>query len=220
MRKRNTSGVYAIINKISGKIYIGSSYSLEARKARHYNELRRKIHRNVHLQNAFNKYGEKNLEWKILKLCKKENLLKEEQILMYKYNCTNRDCGYNIMLKSNCSIVSEETRLKLSKMRKGKPSSRRGVKLSEETKKKLSDSHRGFKHSEETKEKMSLRMIGNTYGKGKFMFKKYCQLLPEWIKLRIDGVGHTKIAKLYNISPNTVRRYFDREFKVLLNEYM
>lgn len=57
---------------------------------------------------------------------------------------------------------SEETRTKMSKAKKGKPSNRKGKQLSEETKRKMSESKKGERNpfygkclSEKTKKKMS-----------------------------------------------------------------
>lgn len=50
--------------------------------------------------------------------------------------------------------ASEETKAKMSKARKGKPSHRLGKHLSEETKRKMSLGHIGFRHSEESKNKI------------------------------------------------------------------
>lgn len=55
-----TIGIYQIKNKINGKVYIGQSINIEKRLKRHLNDLRKLKHRNQHLQNAFNKYGEKS----------------------------------------------------------------------------------------------------------------------------------------------------------------
>jgi hypothetical protein len=65
---------------------------------------------------------------------------------------------------------TEEARKKISQTRKQKaiPSSRKGVKLSEETKKKLSEARKGKPLSEETKLKLSARFSGENnpmYGK-------------------------------------------------------
>lgn len=54
--------------------------------------------------------------------------------------------------------LSDETRKKLSISHKGLPSSRKGVKLSEETRRKLSESHKGNKIPEETRKKISLTL--------------------------------------------------------------
>ena len=63
---------------------------------------------------------------------------------------------------------SEETRRKISEAQKGRISPRKGVKLSDEQRKKLSESHKGLHHTEEWKKMMSNKMSGKNnplYGK-------------------------------------------------------
>lgn len=55
---------------------------------------------------------------------------------------------------------SEEAKLKMSLSKKGKPSPTKGKKLSEETKAKISEYNKGKTHSEEAKLKMSLAKKG------------------------------------------------------------
>ena len=62
-----TSGIYMIENQANGKIYIGQTSDLERRKKEHLNKLKNKTHHNLHLQNSFNKYGEDNFVFKIIK---------------------------------------------------------------------------------------------------------------------------------------------------------
>lgn len=50
---------------------------------------------------------------------------------------------------------TNETKLKISLTKKGKPSNRKGVKLSKATKEKISLAKKGFKHSLEVRQKMS-----------------------------------------------------------------
>jgi group I intron endonuclease len=52
-----TAGVYAIVNAVNGKRYIGSSKSVECRYRRHVNMLKNGRHHNPHLQHAWRKYG-------------------------------------------------------------------------------------------------------------------------------------------------------------------
>lgn len=69
-RKRTVAGIYKIINKINNKYYIGSSCNCIGaygnRKGSHFSRLRRNKHKNPHLQNAYNKYGEKNFQFIII----------------------------------------------------------------------------------------------------------------------------------------------------------
>jgi len=54
----NKGGVYKIINKVNGKIYIGSAKRFKQRAGEHLYSLKKNKHQNKHLQNSFNKYGE------------------------------------------------------------------------------------------------------------------------------------------------------------------
>ena len=50
--------IYKIENKIAGKLYIGSSLSLKNRWERHRRDLNSGIHHSIHLQRAWDKYGD------------------------------------------------------------------------------------------------------------------------------------------------------------------
>jgi group I intron endonuclease len=54
----DSAGVYKLVNKVTGQCYVGQSQKLKKRIAEHFRHLRRGIHPNPRLQNAFNKYGE------------------------------------------------------------------------------------------------------------------------------------------------------------------
>ena len=47
-----TSGVYAIVNTLNGKKYVGSTKCFKERFAEHRSQLRKGNHKNVHLQNS------------------------------------------------------------------------------------------------------------------------------------------------------------------------
>lgn len=77
-----TSGIYAIVNKVSNKTYIGSSINIEKRWNTHLRNLRKNTHHNKFLQRAFNKYGEINFGFSyigILTLPSQEELFELEQ---------------------------------------------------------------------------------------------------------------------------------------------
>lgn len=50
-------GIYKIINKCTGEVYIGASSNLNQRLRVHFSELRYKKHCNKQLQSSFNNYG-------------------------------------------------------------------------------------------------------------------------------------------------------------------
>ena len=56
----NQSGIYKITNKITQKIYIGSSKNIRKRWKAHRTLLNREKHYNEHLLAAYKKYGKEN----------------------------------------------------------------------------------------------------------------------------------------------------------------
>lgn len=93
--RKRISGIYSITNKINGKRYIGLSINIYKRWADHRGYLRQNSHVNPHLQNAWNKYGEKNFKFEILERCH-EHLLEERELYWIdKYDSCKK--GYNIL---------------------------------------------------------------------------------------------------------------------------
>lgn len=52
------SGIYKIVNTITGKCYVGSAKDFEKRWTRHFNDLKSGTHSSIKLQRSYNKYGE------------------------------------------------------------------------------------------------------------------------------------------------------------------
>lgn len=89
------SGIYKITCVPTGKVYIGQSCDIYNRWNAHKLKLNKNIHVNSYLQNAWNKYGENNFDFIILKECK-ENIDKYEKEYIKTYNSCNRVYGFNI----------------------------------------------------------------------------------------------------------------------------
>lgn len=152
-------GIYKIENIFNGECYIGQSIDLYKRKRDHFLKLRNNKHCNIHLQYAFNKYGEENFVFKIILYCEPEELTHYEQKLVDlwkpEYNIC-REC-----VKSGLGTKkSEEEKKRMSDMYMGENNPFYGKKHSEETKRKYSESRRGVKKSEEQKKKISESHIG------------------------------------------------------------
>lgn len=133
------SGIYKIQNKINNKGYYGSTNDFDVRKRNHFSSLRHNKHHNIHLQRAFNKYGEINFEFVIIELVAEDQLLDVEQ----KYldgNCG----GYNVAKIAD------------------KPPSQKGIPKREETKEKMRCAKLGYKCSDEHKRNVGLASRGRT----------------------------------------------------------
>jgi len=76
------------------------------------------------------------------------------------------------MFMKKGSIMTNESRLKMSLSKKGKPGVRLGLKHSESSKLKMSLSHKGIKLSDERRKNMSLSRIGNKNSLGRKQSKE------------------------------------------------
>ena len=81
-----TSGVYEIVNTITGDFYIGSSIDLYRRKNEHFIESTWKQNQNKPLYKDMKQYGKDNFLFKPIWLCNPEELKKYEQIAIEKHN--------------------------------------------------------------------------------------------------------------------------------------
>ena len=159
-------GIYKITNKLNGKVYIGQSIDIDTRWRQHIN-----AKDNYAIHNAIKKYGKENFKFEVLLECPANMLDVWERDMIALYDCISPN-GYNLTEGGEGYKCSEETRLKMSEAKKGKPSWNKGIPCSEEhkskiglankgrkasieTKMKLSEAHKGIKQSEESKRKRS-----------------------------------------------------------------
>lgn len=80
------SGIYEIVNTITGDCYIGSSVDLKRRRKQHFCEYCWKHEQNKPLYKDMKQYGKENFLFKIIQLCDPHELKKYEQIAIEKYN--------------------------------------------------------------------------------------------------------------------------------------
>jgi|LakMenE01Jun11ns_1017448.scaffolds.fasta_scaffold9627600_1 group I intron endonuclease len=103
------SGVYLIKNIINNKVYIGSTkMSIHKRVNHHIGRLRINTHKNAHLQNSYNKYGEDNFIIEILEITDKNDTLIREQYWINNYKENNKIL-YNINPLATGPDLSKET---------------------------------------------------------------------------------------------------------------
>ncbi len=122
--------IYEIRNIVNNKYYIGSTTHKESRKVRHWQELNRNDHFNPYLQNAWNKYGEVNFEYKIIsehEVENKQQLYEIETELLKQIN--GKDDVYNMSDRGNGPPII-----------KGKDHYKFGLKRTKEEKEKTSNS--------------------------------------------------------------------------------
>ena len=112
-------GIYKILNKVNGKIYVGSSGNIKERWQFHVYLLENNKHSNKHLQGAWNLYGEKNFKGFILEICGINKLKETEQFWLDESSCYDNKIGYNFSKKANFVSVSEESKVVIANNNKG-----------------------------------------------------------------------------------------------------
>lgn len=193
MKRKPFAAIYAIIHKVSGRIYVGSAVNLYTRWEYHRSNFRRKTHCNEYLLRAWEKYGPEAFEWVVLEVVTNlDELLKTEQYWIDYCEACDRKKGFNISPTAG---------------------NNRGAKLSEETKARINMGRRkGYKQTEHQKKTVSEALKGNTHGAG----SHYCGHLTEdnvkaIIDLLITDKPTKEIADLFNVTGATISRIARRQ---------
>lgn len=154
---KDKHGIYKITNIVNGCVYIGkTTRRFIQRYWEHNRNLIENCHFNIHLQNSWNKYGDDSFEFSVVEIVdnddsNKINELEIHYIQMARNNgnCYNVSdggdgaCGVSLSEEAKKRIgeknrihmlgkkLSEETKQKMSEMRKGKYYNKSSYKLSD-----------------------------------------------------------------------------------------
>lgn len=196
-----TRGLYAILNLINNKYYIGMSMNIYRRMEEHLCRLDNNSHPNKHLQNAWNKYeGRKNFI--IYPFFLSDNITKEELEQKEIYEITqcfgSFENGYNKTKGGNCiSVHTEKSKREISikaKIRQSLP---------------------------EVKERLKRQNTGER--------NPYCKLRDEEVQQIRENVVYNKnktkilnakeLANKYGVSITTIRRIVKKKSRVNKTQY-
>lgn len=157
---RNASGIYAILNLVNCKVYVGSAVNLKRRYNSHLRDIELKTHHSIKIINAVAKHGIVNFSFTLLELCELSVLYKKEQAWIDRFDASNK--GYNI-----CSLAT----------------SCLGIKKSEAYRKRVSENLTGRPVSEKHKKHLSLLR-----SKPVLQFDKLGNFITEWKSARAASV--------------------------------
>jgi group I intron endonuclease len=118
------AGIYKIENLQNGKCYIGSAVNLRLRLNNHRTRLNCNLHKNAHLQSAWNKYGSDAFLFSKIIVCSKRDLVFYEQRCIDGYDAVGG--GYNIAPQAGNNFGIKRRPEYIAKMaaaKRGKPKS-------------------------------------------------------------------------------------------------
>lgn len=107
-------GIYAIRNKVNGKVYVGSASKFLRRWYFHKRALQNNRHHSIKLQRAWNKHGESQFEFLVVETCADDMLIVKEQYWIEAlHGFTN---GYNSTRNAGNTLGMRHTREAKKKM--------------------------------------------------------------------------------------------------------
>lgn len=232
-------GIYMIRNTTNEKVYIGSAVDIEARWREHKSSLQLKKHHSVLLQRSFNKNGIESFEFSVIEIVTDlDELIPAEQQWIDHYRCYEPVKGYNICKQAGNSLgykhteeslrVMRDTRLKYT----GERHPRYGAKLSEESRKKISENRKGKmtgtehfaygkpikdhvreavirantgrKQTAEDRQKKSLSHTGKHVGENNNFAKLTIEVVVAIKRGLVDGMAGRALANKFGVSEQNI----------------
>lgn len=210
--------IYCIENKINNKKYIGSTKSPQRRWYIHKYLLKKQKHPNIHLQFAWNKYGENAFVFSILETdFLLEDMLSKEKNYIDNFDTLNRQKGYNIAADTKSPMLGRQhTIISKNKMKEAKLGIKNNFynrKHSQETIKILREQKKGKKLKEEHRQKVirAIAKSGEQNINSKLSYEDVKKIREEY-KNSIKYKGLIKNLSLkFKISSSTIRRILNNQ---------
>lgn len=209
-------GIYAI-EDARGFLYYGSAVNFKRRWYEHRRALNAGNHKNKKLQNAWNKYGPAFFTFYPVETIKDKTKLIEHEQRWINLLISTEEWYYNV-----CHTAGST----LGRKRAITEKTRKGSKLSEEAKDRISKANKGRrtwlgrKHTEESKRKNALAKLGKTQS-AETRVKRAIAMSGGKKYSFIDSAGNvysdilnlTEFAKLHNLDQSNLRRVAIGEYK-------
>lgn len=150
------SGIYAIINKINGKRYVGSACEIRSRWSFHRSMLSREIHHSQKLQNSWRKHGLEAFDFVVLEFVRdKSMLIKREQYWIDLFQSAT-SAGYNMLPTAGSHFGIKQSPDHIA----ARVLAHTGAKRSDETRARIALAATGRKQSPEQVAKRVAHIIG------------------------------------------------------------
>ncbi len=186
-------GIYKIHNIVNDKIYIGQSLNVKYRISRHIYELSKGKHKNEHLQNSWNKYGQENFEFTIIEECTEDQLDKREQYWLDYYGGLDNNKTFNLREAGNRSTLTKSSRTKISNSLKGIQAWNKGLTRDNDYRvAQYSDKLKGTKLKEKQKQQIS-QTVKQHHLNGDY---DYEQITQKRLQTQQENIKNGKIRKV------------------------
>lgn len=181
MKYERISGVYKLVTTGSDLCYVGSSKNIHKRVQEHFRRLRKGAHPNIHLQRAYNKYGQDSFGSAIIDTCESGDLVTKEQYWL-DWHYSRGLKLYNLTPTAYSQQGRKQTKEEIEKRR----AKLTGRKYPPEYGQAISKRMTGTKRSEESIMKQARRMLGIPQPRKMKPVLQYSdgKLINEWTSLK------------------------------------
>lgn len=214
MPRTRTCGVYAIRSIKNGKVYVGSSISLEQRKQTHFTALRKNRHYRRELQEDWNTFGESGFRFETLEMCEPVDRINLELAWINYFKSQNPRYGYNVR-DPRMTSMAESSRKKISQSMRGLNTWTAGVPRPQWVRDKISKSSRGHTKSAETKSRMRACRLGAKNPMSKLTDAQRANLLQDRFG---KNLSYAVLRKIYGITRSGAQSLVSRHKHELQSE--
>jgi group I intron endonuclease len=204
------SCIYRIF--INNYVYIGSTISFKKRKNEHLWSLKRNNHSNQILQNLFNKYGEESINFEIIEVVDKDDLLINEQKNIEIIKSKDELILINILPVAGSSLGCKQSQETIDKKRLSMVGKNKNKKRNEKQILEQSFRQKGRIITEEWRKNISKSMKGKKspnkpkkfiiYNDKTYTFKEFSDLMGCDLST-LYTTNHTYTEKKYNCKITT-----------------
>jgi group I intron endonuclease len=194
--------IYKVTNLANNKIYIGLTNNFQKRYNNHLSNCFNKRSKNYNktLYKAVRKYGLHNFQFIILGYCDSRNsLINAEQICIEHFQSNNKIYGYNNTIGGDGGSIRLGMKNSFATKLKQKIAAQNKI-ISDEQRLKLSQINKGKKLSSRTKEKMIQQKIGKSHKVNKQIINLITNKIFNNPKeaAQFDGVSYNSIIEICN----------------------
>jgi len=210
---KNFGIIYKATNKINGKVYVGQTIrGLSDRKYNHLLESKLRRYNSI-FHRAIKKYKPINFEWEVLEYCDSKEELNEMEFHYIKQYNSFVPNGYNLTLggEGSCGFkVSDKTKKKISNSLRGNKSYWYGKKHSKDTIDKIKKARRNYVFTEAHRKNISESLSGKNHPNyGKKYSQELRQKLSDAHKGKNIGSDNSCSKKFVVTSPEGERFVID-----------